>query len=48
MGGGFGKKITREPDYTIWMVAGFAVPMAVWLISIVGFAAIFGYDSDKS
>ena len=48
MGGGFGKKITREPDYTTWMVAGFAVPMAVWLISIVGFAAIFGYDSDKS
>jgi hypothetical protein len=48
MGGGFGKNIKREYDYTTWIVAGFGVPMAVWLISLVGFAAIFGHDSDKS
>lgn len=48
MGGGFGKKIKREFDYQIWIIAGFVTPMAVWLISLIGFASIFGHDSDKS
>ena len=48
MGGGFGKKIKREFDYPIWIIAGFVTPMAVWLISLIGFASIFGHDSDKS
>ena len=41
MGGGFGKKITREPDFQIWMWAGFYTPLICLVIGILGFAAFF-------
>ena len=41
MGGGFGKKITKEPDFQIWMWAGCYTPLICLLIGILGFAAFF-------
>ncbi len=41
MGGGFGKKITKEPDFQIWMWAGCYAPLICVLIGILGFAALF-------
>ena len=41
IGGGFGKKITKEPDFQIWMWAGFYTPLICLLIGILGFAAFF-------
>ena len=41
MGGGFGKKITREPDFNIWMWAGCYTPIICLIIGILGFAALF-------
>ena len=41
MGGGFGKKISREPDFNIWMWAGFYTPLICLAIGILGFAAFF-------
>ena len=41
MGGGFGKKFTREPDFTIWMWAGCYTPIICLIIGIIGFAALF-------
>ena len=36
MGGGFGKKITRELDFQIWMWAGCYTPLICLIIGIIG------------
>ena len=41
MGGGFGKKITREPDFNIWMWAGCYTPIICLIIALIGFATLF-------
>ena len=41
IGGGFGKKISKEPDFQIWMWAGCYPPLICLLIGILGFAAFF-------
>ena len=41
MGGGFGKKITKEYDFQIWMWAGCYTPLICLVIGILGFAALF-------
>ena len=41
IGGGFGKKISKEPDFQIWMWAGCYTPLICLLIGILGFAAFF-------
>ncbi len=41
MGGGFGKKISKEPDFQIWMWAGCYTPLICLLIGILGFATFF-------
>ena len=41
MCGGFGKKITKEPDFQIWMWAGCYTPLICLIIGILGFAAFF-------
>ena len=41
IGGGFGKKISREPDFQIWMWAGCYTPLICLVIGILGFAALF-------
>lgn len=41
MGGGFGKKISREPDFTIWMWAGCYTPIICLIIALIGFATLF-------
>ena len=41
MGGGFGKKIKKEPDFQIWMWAGCYTPLICLVIGILGFAAFF-------
>ena len=40
MGGGFGKKITRELDFQIWMWAGCYTPLICLIIGIIGFASL--------
>ncbi len=40
MGGGFGKKIRREPDFQIWMWAGCYTPLICLIIGILGFATL--------